>query len=308
MYTKQKISLASFSTFKIGGRAEYFLRVKSPAKMIEAVEWARQNKIPYKVFAGGSNIVFPDGKLKELLIQFLGGKIEFIKPRTIVVDAGISLPKVIEKSINLGLSGLETLSGIPGTIGGAVVGNAGAYGHSISEVIEKIEIWDPFDAAQGRRLWLENKACQFQYRESIFKEKPYLILRAVLKFKKGKTNELKKISRDIIKIRLKKYKPNLKCPGSFFKNVLLKDVSKKALKLIDQTKIIEGKIPAGYLLEEVGAKGMKCGGIKIADFHGNLFINQSNATAKDVRRLASILKNRVWRKFKLNLSEEIRYF
>ena len=301
---KRNVFLKPLSTFKIGGRAEYFLRAKKPDDLLEAVDWAKQNKTPHKVFAGGSNIVFPDGKLKGLLIQFLGGKIEIVKPRTIIVDAGISLKDVIQKSINLGLSGLETLSGIPGTIGGAVVGNAGAYGHSISEVVEKIEIWDG-----KKRGWLSKKQCHFSYRESAFKEKgSHLILRAVLKFKKDKTQELKKISREIIKIRLKKYKPNLKCPGSFFKNVLLKDVSKKALKLIDQTKIIEGKIPAGYLLEQVGAKGMKCGGIKIANFHSNLFINHGKGTMRDVKKLATILKKKVMKKFGILLEKEVKYF
>ena len=120
--------------------------------------------------------------------------------------------------------------------------------------------------------------------------------------------ELEKISYDIIKTRLKKYKLGLRCPGSFFKNVLVKEVSEKSLKLISQNKIIEGKIPAGYLLEEVGAKGMRVGGIQIADFHGNLFINTGLAKAVDVKKLAKILKNRVKKKFGIVLEEEIRYF
>ncbi len=100
----------------------------------------------------------------------------------------------------------------------------------------------------------------------------------------------------------------MRCPGSFFKNVLVSEISQRALKRIDPSKIIEGKIPAGYLLEQVGARGMSVGGIVIADFHGNLFINRRRGTAQDVRKLARILREKVRRKFGIELQEEIRYF
>ncbi len=302
MKLRKNISLAPLSTFKIGGRAEFFCEVKRPEDLFEAVRLAKENKTPYRILAGGSNVVFPDGKLKGLLIKISDGGI-IKKKNRLIVGAGVSLAAVVRYAINTGFSGLETLSGIPGTLGGAVVGNAGAYGHSISKVVEKVEIFDG-----KRRKWLRNRDCKFAYRESILKHKPHFVLRAVLKFKKGNSANLKKISREIIKIRKKKYKPDLKCPGSFFKNVLVKDVSKESLKKIDKSKIIEGKIPAGYLLEEIGAKGMRVGGIEIAGFHGNLFVNKGSAKASHVKKLAKILKNRVFRKFGIRLEEEIRYF
>ncbi len=357
MIFKKNIPLASFSTFKIGGRAEYFFKTPRPENLIKAVEWAKSRKIPWKVFAGGSNIVFPDGKLKGLLIQFSGGGIYPVRNKPlqaavaasasgrtkrisngvkILVDAGVPLAQVIKKLIQTGLSGLETLSGIPGTIGGAVIGNAGAYGHSISEILEKAEIWDPRGArGKGKKRWLKNKDCQFSYRESVFKKKDYILLRVVLRFKKGDKEKLRKISREIIKIREKKYKPGLRCPGSFFKNVLVKKVSKESLALIDWSKIIdpvrsrspqggrsrprpkagraasngvEGKIPAGYLLEEVGAKGMRIGNIAVADFHGNLIMNLGGGKASEVKKMANILKKRVRKKFGILLEEEVRYF
>jgi len=299
---KKNIPLAPFSTFKIGGKVKFFCEVRNDSELLEAIRAAKRLKTPYKIIAGGSNIVFPDTRLNCLLIKIKSNKLRFISNK-IIVDAGVELGKVIRFAIKHGLKGLETLSGIPGTIGGAIAGNAGAYGHSISEVIEKVEILD-----DGKKRWIRNKECQFSYRKSIFKQNPFIILRIVLKFKKGNLNELKKISRDIIQLRLKKYKPGLRCPGSFFKNVLVKDVSERSFKQIDQGKIIDGKIPAGYLLEEVGAKGMRRGGIQIADFHGNLFINQGGARAGDVKKLSQILKAKVKRKFGILLEEEIRYF
>lgn len=302
MTFRKNISLAPLSTFKIGGRAEYFCSVQEPTDLLTAIRFAETKKIPYRIIAHGSNVVFPDGRLKGLLVKISGGGIITGKNR-LIAGAGVSLSKVVKKSILLGLRGLETLSGIPGTLGGAIVGNAGAYGHSISETVVKVKIWD------GHCLrWLSKKECDFFYRESVFKKKPYIVLCVVLQFKKDNPKKLKKISRDIIKLRLKKYKPGLRCPGSFFKNVLVKEVSKKALAKIEKSKIIEGKIPTGYLLEQVGAKGTRVGGIEIASFHGNLFINRGRARAADVKKMARILKGKVRRKFGIELEEEIRYF
>lgn len=299
---RKKVNLAPFSAFKIGGRAEYFCSVKTPEEIIEAIGFARSKKLPHKIFSGGSNIVFADGRSKGLFIRVNGGGIK-VKKQKFLVDAGVALTSVIKKSINLSISGLESLSGIPGNVGGAIAGNAGAYGQSIARVVEKIEIWD----GQKRR-WLKNKDCHFRYRESVFKEKPYVLLRAVLKFKKGNRRDLKKTSQNIIKTRLKKYPVNLKCPGSFFKNVLIKEISSKVFKKIDKNKVIEGKIPAGYLLEQVGAKGMSFGGVRVSDFHGNLIVNTGKAESKDVRKLADVLKKKVKSKFGILLQEEIRYF
>jgi UDP-N-acetylmuramate dehydrogenase len=298
----QRVALAPLSTFRIGGYAEYFVSVRKPEDLIATVLFAKNLRLPYWILAGGSNVVFPDGELRGLLIQIRGGELTFEGTRC-CVDAGVQLSEVVGESLRRGLAGLETLAGIPGTIGGAIVGNAGAYGHSLAEVIDKVEIWD----GKSRR-WLGRAQCRFRYRESLFKEKPYLVLRALLKFRRGDPKKLTQISQDIIRKRLRKYKRGLRCPGSFFKNVLVGEVSKHSLEQIDRSKIIERKIPAGYLLEQVGAKGMRVGGIVIAKFHGNLFINRNHGTAQDVRRLARILKARVRRKFGIGLEEEIRYF
>jgi len=294
--------LAPLSTFRIGGRAAGFYRAGTPEQLIAAVTWAKKAALPCRVFAGGSNIVFPDQTLKGLLVQVSTGKLSF-RGRRCVVDAGVPLGRVIEEAMRRGLQGLESLSGIPGTIGGAVVGNAGAYGQSISEAVVRVEVWDG-----SKRRVLTRSQCEFDYRESVFKRKPLVLLRVVLEFRRGNRRALERTGREIIHLRLKKYRPGLRCPGSFFKNVLVRDLPKAALRRIDRTKIIEGKIPAGYLLEKVGAKGLRVGGIMIAPFHGNLFINRGGATARDVRKLAGDLKRRVRRRFGIRLEEEIRYF
>ena len=298
---RRNVRLARLSTFRIGGRAALFCQVASPEELVKAVAWAQKRGIPYKIVAAGSNVVFPDTTLKALLIRVAGGRVRF-KGRSCIADAGVPLAEVIEQAIRRRLEGLETLSGIPGTIGGAVVGNAGAYGHSVAEVVERVEVWDD----RKHRL-LDRSKCRFAYRESVFKMKPLVLLRVFLRFRHGNARQLRQAARQIIMVRSKKYRPGLQCPGSFFKNVLVKTVSNKSLARIDRGKIIDGKIPAGYLLEEVGAKGMRVGGIVIAPFHGNLFVNRGGGTAREVRALARILRNRVKGRFGIELEEEIRY-
>lgn len=267
-----------------------------------AIDWAESKNIGWKVFAGGSNVVFPDYDLFYLLICWRGGAMHEVD-NIIFAEAGVKLSEVVEKSINLGLSGLEKLAGIPGTVGGAIVGNAGAYGNAMAEIVQNVEIFDGHT-----RIWISNLHCDFGYRESIFKRKNYVILQAALKFNYDDKKELRKIFRTIIKKRDKKYPPGLKCPGSFFKNVLIKDIPRNSWRLIDRSRIISGKLPTGYLLEQVGAKGLRLGGIRIADFHGNLLINDGSGTADDVYRLAQVLKDLVKYKFDIGLEEEVRYF
>ena len=247
-------------------------------------------------------MVFPDEFLNRLIIKINNKDFKIIRNKAII-DAGAPLFLSIKKMINAGLGGLETLSGIPGTIGGAIVGNAGAYGHSISEVIEKAQIYN------GKKvLWLKNKDCDFRYRESIFKRRrDFVILKVVFNLKKGDKKELQKTSKEIVIERLKKYPTGLKCAGSFFKNLVVKEIKPEILKLIDKNKIIEEKVPTGYLLEEVGAKGMKIGDIAVADYHANLLVNRGNGKASDIKKLAKILKEKVEKRFGIILEEEVRY-
>lgn len=314
---EENTDLKKISTFGIGGRVRRLITVASADDFAVVLERLRDGSEVFKVCAGGSNIVFPDDGLDCTLVRFLGGKIE-VDDECITADAGVLLGDVIKEAIFLGLGGLETLSGIPGTVGGAVVGNAGAYGQSVSQALDGAEVLR-MPNIKSRVLnasWLSNEECWFDYRESVFKKpdhvwdgsEPWFILRARFKFSRVDSADLKKISREIIATREKKYKPGLKCPGSFFKNVLVKDVSRESLELVDEKKIVDGKIPAGWLLEQVGARAMRVGGIYIADFHGNLFVSDGAGTARDVKKMANMLREKVQAKFGITLEEEVRYF
>lgn len=319
---RRNVLLAPLTTFGIGGRARWFVSVSDSAELCEAVCLAKEKKWPYYLIAGGSNVVFGDRTFPGLVIRFQPNVKESPcqwQGLSLTCAANLLLASLIKTAIRNGLTGLESLSGIPGTVGGAIVGNAGAYGQTISDRLIRVQIFDPavLDArrpngrlASSAVRWLFKQQCRFAYRDSVFKQpekKDWLILRAEFKLKKGDKKNLLKKSREIIKIRSSKYNPALRCPGSFFKNVLVKDMSKVTLAKIDKHKIINGKIPAGYLLEQVGAKGMKLGGLRVADYHGNLLINTGRATGRDVLTLAAKLKKLVKGRFGIVLDEEVRY-
>ncbi len=207
-----------------------------------------------------------------------------------------------------GLSGMERMAGIPGTVGGAIYGCAGAYGQEIKDVLVSVRV---FDGQKFRNL--SKAQCQFGYRNSVFKKhKNLVITQAVLRLKKGDGKSLLKTSREIIKLREKKYPPGLRCPGSFFKNIKLsslKPAAKRAqfVKKVKHDKIMYGKVPSGHLLDQVGAKGMKQGSIRVAGHHANLIYNPNGGKARDVKALANKLKRKVKNKFGIGLEEEIQY-
>ena len=292
---------------KVGGPAKYFINAKNEDALTKAIRWARDNKTKWLVVGDGSNLIPSDAGFNGLIIK---NEIEDFQRNgsNVFVEAGNNLLRSIRKLDRFGLGGMEKMAGIPGTIGGAIYGSAGAYGQEIKDNLARARIYD------GKKIrWLSKKQCRFKYRESIFKKKKdWIVLGAEFKLKKGNPKELRKISRETIKMREKKYWPGLLCPGSFFKNIVIKDLRpaslrQKFLKRIDKTKINHGKVPAGYLLEEIGAKGMKIGNIKVADHHGNLIYNSGRGKSSEIAKLAKILKQKVKRKFRIKLDEEIQY-
>jgi UDP-N-acetylmuramoylalanine--D-glutamate ligase len=200
-----------------------------------------------------------------------------------------------------GLMGMEKLAGIPGSVGGAVYGNAGAYGESTSDTLVRVKVFD------GEKIcWVDKNKGQFAYRDSIFKKTKPVILEAEFKLKEvgkkvseGETNKA-------IEERIKKYSGPLACPGSFFKNVLVSDVSKEALTQIPKNKITFDKIPAGYLLESVGAMGMKKGKIEVSSFHANFIINTGGGTASDYYSLVMDLRQKIKEKYGIILEPEVQ--
>ncbi|MEK7136266.1 MAG: UDP-N-acetylmuramate dehydrogenase, partial [Patescibacteria group bacterium] len=285
--------------------APFFIEIKDKHKLVETIKKIRANNLPYFILAGGSNVVFPDKLPEKIIICYRtkprAGVTHFVEGKLVYAEAGLPLATLVGATIKDGLVGLEALSGIPGTIGGAIFGNAGAYGQTISDNLVEIEIFD------GQNIkWVPVSVGKFSYRDSIFKKNDWLILGGRWRLAKGEAKVLSKKSREIIKMRNKKYPPDIKCPGSYFKNLLASALPKKVLKQIPVEKIIGGKVPTGYLLEVAGVKGLKRGKIMVPDYHANLILNTGGGKAVDVLALANIMKQKVKDRFNIQIEEEVR--
>ncbi len=294
------IQLNGFTTLKIGGPAKYLKEVTDEQEMITSIKEALKEGVKFIVIGEGSNLLISDSGYEGLVIVDKIQDVVF-DGNNVTISSGYNLGDFINLAIDNDLMGMESLSGIPGTIGGAIYGNAGAYGQSISDCLVRLKVFD-----NRKVIWLDNSECNFQYRSSVFKTKPVVILTAEFKLSKGSKEELFEKSQQIIKTREQKYPIGIKCPGSFFKNVIATNLDSDQLSLIPIDKILHGKIPAGYLLEEVGAKGKRIGDVEVAPYHGNLFLNTGKATADDFLVLTNTYKNKVREKFGIELEPEVQ--
>lgn len=273
---------------------------------IAALEIARHSGMAHTVIGGGSNLVVADEGYRGVILKFTGDRITLGNPLEgpwVHVEAGATLQNLVDTSNASGLKGLETMTGIPGFTGAAIYGNAGAYGHSISEFVSKVHFHD----GSAMRTF-SNQDCEFHYRESVFKRrKEWVILSAELSLTNADAAELEKTSAGILAIRNEKYPPTMKCAGSIFKNFLLAELPPQVAADLPANAIREGKVPSAYFLEKAGAKGLSQGDIHVAAYHANLIFNGGQGTAADLRMLIASLKLRVHNLFGITLEEEVQY-
>jgi UDP-N-acetylmuramate dehydrogenase len=298
----QDALLAAYTRFAIGGPADIYAETESVESFIEALSVARASGLDYMVMGGGTNLIVSDQGFRGIMLRFVARRILAAGER-VHCDAGAVLQDLVDFTVDRGLKGLETLAGIPGSTGAAVYGNAGAYGHSISERIRQIRF---FDGAQVRVF--DNAECEFHYRESIFKRhKEWIIFSTELCLDQGDALALRKTADDILKVRNEKFPVTMKCAGSIFKNLLLAELPMATAAQVPEKVIREGKVPAAYFLEQAGAKGMSRGDIHVADYHANLIYNAGQGTAADLCALIQELKARVRGRFGIELEEEVQY-
>jgi len=286
---RRNVLLKEYSTFRIGGPADFFFEAHHLPELKKAIIFALEQNLPFYVIGGGSNILFADEGYRGLIIKNSSRGITLI-PQSLEVEAlsGTRLADLVEFACESGLAGLEFLAGIPGTVGGAVWGNAGAFGRSTGDLLVTAFIWE-----RGREKEVDRDFLAFGYRISRLKEKGYLLLSARFKLEKDKPEAIRKRINDILALRRLKHPPEgTFCAGSFFKNVFLPDGQKLA---------------AGLLLDQTGVKGLKYGGAMVYPGHANFIINTGQARAADVLRLAAEMKARVREKFGVELEEEVIY-
>lgn len=282
----------------------------APAEMalIETLRLLRQSGCRHAIIGGGTNLIVDDEGFSGVVLRYTASAIE-INGCMARVEAGAVLQDLVDWSIERGLRGLETMTGIPGWVGGAIYGNAGAYGHSIHELVESVRF---FDGSAIREIG--NAACEFSYRESVFKRrKDWIVLSVMLRFDRAghidpaDPAELRATSDSILKIRNEKYPPEMRCAGSIFKNLLVAELPQSVRAQLPERVVREGKAPSAYFLEQAGIKGMSKGGIRVADYHANLIYNACGGTAAEVHSVIDEAKARVWDRFGLLLEEEVQY-
>ena len=294
--------LSRFTRFAIGGPADAFAETCSEEAFMAAMEAARAESIPVMVIGGGTNLIVSDDGFRGLVIRFRADRMASEGTR-ISVGAGAVLQDLVDFANRRGLRGLETLAGIPGWTGAAIYGNAGAYGHAISERVVEARFFD----GKSVRVF-DNAACEFRYRESIFKaHKEWIIFSAGLALDPADAAELERTSAEILAVRNRKFPPSMKCAGSIFKNFLLKDLPADVASMVPAAVVREGKVPAAWFLEQVSAKGMRRGDIQVADYHANLIYNAGEGTARDLCAVIAELKRRVRDRFDIEVEEEVQY-
>lgn len=280
---KEDESLSKYTTFKIGGPARVLIEAKSDEEVLKLVRVFDEMKEDYLIIGNGSNLLITDAGIERpvIVLDKNFSNITTIDEVTLYAEAGASLKSLANKALELGLGGLEAISGIPGTVGGAVYMNAGAYGSEIKDVVSKIRYIKDDSIAE-----LDASEANFAHRRSIFQDKGYIILGAYFKLEKKDKKDIEEEQRDYTQRRKDKQPLEYPSAGSVFKR------------------------PEGYyaskLIEDAGLKGLSVGGAMVSKKHSGFIINTGSASFDDVVTLIEKVKAIVLEKFAVSLEEEIR--
>ena len=277
--------MKNHTSFKIGGNADLFVIVKTIEELKQALFYAKQKQIPITIIGNGTNILVSDSGIRGIVIKIDIQKFDLKEENEhleITVGSGNKMMALATQLKNQEISGFEQLSGIPGTIGGAIYMNAGAYGKEMKDIVISTKCMN----TEGEIIELSNKEQKFEYRSSIFNNKDYIILEAKLKLQKGKREDIEKQMKEYLNQRKEKQPLEYPSAGSTFKR---------------QEGIITAK-----LIDECGLKGYKIGGAMISEKHAGFIVNTGDATAKDVLELIKYVKDKVYKETKIRIEEEIK--
>ncbi|HJV36999.1 UDP-N-acetylmuramate dehydrogenase [Geomonas sp.] len=299
----ENLPLAPFTSLEIGGPARFFATTRSIDELREALLFARGNRLPFAVLGGGSNLLISDRGFDGLVVRV---KLEAVERdgNLVRAEAGVDLTSLVHDLAHQGLSGMESLAGIPGLVGGAVRGNAGAYGSCIGELSEQVVA---LDAESLELVTFNRDACAFRYRFSRFKEQPRLIvISTLLALTPGMPEEIRARVEATLARRAAR---NLQCErsvGSFFMNPVVHDPALIDCFEADQhVRSRDGRIPAGWLIDRAGLRSTAVGGASVSPLHANYLINSGQATAEDMVHLAQLVKGRVLASLGVELQEEV---
>lgn len=276
--------MSKHTTFRIGGPADFYLCPHSTKEVQQTVQICKEENLPYFILGNGSNLLVSDKGYRGAIIQLWKNFSDIsVKDCCITAKAGALLSKVAAEALEEGLTGMEFASGIPGTIGGAVFMNAGAYGGEMKDIIKEVKVLDD----QGEVRVLSNEEMKLGYRTSIVKEKGYTVLSAVLQLKKGDVSVIRETMEDLKNRRTSKQPLDMPSAGSTFKRP-------------------EGYF-AGKLIMDSGLRGFSVGGAQVSEKHCGFVVNKGGATAEDVTALIREVQRRVKEKFGVELETEVRF-
>ena len=295
---KVNVPMSKFTTFQIGGPAKFFVIVEETEKLVGLLNFLSGEGIDYLIMGGGSNLLFSDDGFDGVVIKLTTYNLELVA-NTLQADAGVPLAKALNSTMERGLTGFEWSAGVPGTVGGAVRGNAGAYGGSTGNSVVKIEVWE-----NGEVREMSKEECGFGYRGSDLKKNPgIVVLRVWFQFAPGDKMEIVSKVQGFLQRRKSRFPP-YPSAGCFFANIKLdKWPGDKSILLPKFFEINE--VPAGWMVEQVGAMGLRIGGAMVSDKHGNFIINVDKATQADILNLVAEISERVYNKFGVELQKEV---
>jgi UDP-N-acetylmuramate dehydrogenase len=274
--------MKNYVHFRVGGPADILLIPESKDQVIKTIENCREKNIPFYVVGNGSNLLVKDGGLKGVVIKLNEVKNIKIVGDIVEAECGAMLKDVSNTALRSSLTGFEFACGIPGTVGGAVFMNAGAYNGEIAHVIESAEVIDD----KGNIITLSKDDLELGYRSSIVMKKNYIVLSARFKLQNGDEDQIKNAVNDLTNKRESKQPLEYPSAGSTFKRP-------------------EGYF-AGKLIQDAGLKGYSIGGAAVSEKHSGFVINKNGATAKDILDLISYIQDEVKRQFNVELHPEVR--
>ncbi|MBI1984777.1 MAG: UDP-N-acetylmuramate dehydrogenase [Candidatus Wildermuthbacteria bacterium] len=300
---KKDVALAPYTTFGIGGKARYFFPAKNKEDIVSALQFGKKARLPVFILGGGSNLLVSDRGFNGLVIKMDNKRYE-ARSQNVYAEAGVLMSRLVNLTVKRGLKGFEWAGGLPGTLGGAIRGNAGAFGGETKDSVMSVQCID----GAGKTRELSARECGFSYRSSVFKRKNWIVVSAQLKFSKGNPADLRKTAQGCVKYREDRHPLNFGNAGSIFKNCDLKEIPPA---LLDFVKPVVKRdpfpvVPVAFLISEAGLKGSCQGDAQVSEKHPNFIVNKGHATSKDVMRLIKKVKKVVMKRFHVPLEMEVQ--
>jgi UDP-N-acetylmuramate dehydrogenase len=286
-------SLAPYTTFKVGGPADYLVHAQSAEEVKAAIAMARDKGLPVTMLGGGSNVLISDAGIRGLVIRVHGGGVRKISADVVRADAGVTINGLVRWTIGRGLAGLEAWAGTPGTVGGAIYGNAHFKGRLIGELVARVELLD----LSGRVVEVGASEMEFGYDVSRIQRTHELVLSVDFRVSEGEPSALRARARESLAYRKRTQPLESASAGCIFQN-----------PQAPHDRVPDG-IPwsAGALVDRAGLKGAAEGGARVSPTHGNFIVNDGSASAEDIRRLIERCRSEVRRQFGVELRDEIVY-